>query len=325
MKRVTSGPDVGRQGRAWLATLIGVSLLGLGAGQGARAETFRLDNPNDSVVGVPFYLTARAKDTLLDIARQNNLGYADMRQANPKVDMWVPGEGTEVMVPSIFVLPNVAREGIVINRAEKRLYYYPPDSPNEVRIYTISVGKDAMGTPLGTFKVIQKRENPVWTPGPNVRASHAARGDILPATVPPGPDNPLGRYAMRLSNPDYLIHGTSMPWGIGMEVSGGCIRMYPEGVEELYPTVSIETPVAIIDQPYKVGWRGDDLYLEVQTGEKSELKSARSVIPESIANAEDVTIDWALVEKAVAEDTGIPQVVGRRSKSGSASYLPMIF
>ncbi len=320
-----SSLDLGRRPRTWLASLLGVSLFGLGVAGGARAETFHLDNPNDSVVGAPFYFTARAKDTLLDIARQNNLGYEDMRQANPNVDMWVPGEGTQVMVPTIFVLPNVPREGIVINRAEKRLYYFPPDSPNEVRIYTISVGKDAMGTPLGSFKVIEKRENPVWTPGPNVRASHAAYGDILPAQVPPGPDNPLGRYAMRLSNPDYLIHGTSMPWGIGMEVSGGCIRMYPEGVEELYPNVGINTPVAIIDQPYKLGWRGDDLYLEVQTGEKSELRSARAVIPEEIANAEGVVIDWALVERAVEEDTGIPQVVGSRRGSSQGAYLPMIF
>ena len=320
-----SGLKFGRRQRAWLATAVCAALLGGGAMRDAQAETFRFDNPNDSVVGVPFYFTARNKDTLLDIARQNNLGYADMRQANPKVDMWVPGEGTEVMVPTLFVLPNAPRIGIVINRAEKRLYYYPPNNPDQVRIYTISVGKDAMGTPLGNFKIIEKRKDPIWTPGPNVRASHAARGDILPAQVPPGPDNPLGRYAMRLSNPDYLIHGTSMPWGLGMEVSGGCIRMYPEGIEELYGQASVETPVAIVDQPYKLGWRGDDLYLEVQTGEKSVRKSARAVIPESVANAGGVVIDWKAVERAVEEDSGVPQVVGRRDHSGNGSYLPMTF
>lgn len=322
---MVSGLGLGRRSLGWLMGLVGVSLLGWGVANDVRAETFYLDSPNDSVVGTAFYFTARSEDTLLDIARQNNLGYADMRQANPDVDMWVPGEGTQVMVPSIYVLPNVAHEGIVINRAEKRLYYFPPNSPNEVRIYTISVGRDAMGTPLGTFKVIEKRENPFWTPGPDVRAAHAADGDILPARVPPGPGNPLGRYAMRLSNPDYLIHGTSKPWGLGMEVSAGCIRMYPEGVEELYPNVGIDTPVTIIDQPYKVGWRGEDLYLEVQTGEKSVRRDARSVIPESIVNAEGVVIDWALVERAVKEDTGIPQVVGRRSGSSNGTYLPMIF
>ncbi|EGV28423.1 ErfK/YbiS/YcfS/YnhG family protein [Thiorhodococcus drewsii AZ1] len=315
----------GKRNRVWFVSVMCVSLLGWGGSTSALAETFRLENPNDSVVGVPFYFKARNKDTLLDIARQNNLGFDDMRQANPNVDIWVPGDGTEVMVPSLFVLPNVPREGIVINRAEKRLYYYPPEDPSEVRIYTISVGKDAMGTPLGNFKVIQKRKDPTWTPGPNVRAMHAARGDILPPQVPPGPDNPLGRYAMRLSNPDYLIHGTSMPWGLGMEVSGGCIRMYPEGVEELFGLVDVDTPVAIIDQPYKVGWRGNDLYLEVQTGEKSVRQSARSVIPEAVANAEGVEVDWEGVERAVKEDSGVPQVVGHRSSSNNGSYLPMIF
>lgn len=317
--------DLGGRHRVWLATAVCASLLGLGAIKDARAENFRLENPNDSVVGVPFYFTARNKDTLLDIARQNNLGYDDMRKANPKVDMWVPGDGTEVLVPTLYVLPNVPHVGIVINRAEKRLYYFPPNDPGLVRIYTISVGREAMGTPLGTFRVIEKKKDPIWTPGPNVRASHAARGDILPAQVPPGPDNPLGRYAMRLSNPDYLIHGTSMPWGLGMEVSGGCIRMYPEGVEELFGLVDVDTPVAIIDQPYKLGWRGDDLYLEAQTGEKSVRQSARSAIPESIATDGGVVIDWKAAERAVDQDSGVPQVVGHRSQSGNGHYLPMIF
>ncbi|NVZ09315.1 L,D-transpeptidase family protein [Allochromatium humboldtianum] len=320
-----TGLELGGRPRAWLVPALCASLLGWGAHQGAWAETFRLENPNDSVVGTPFYFTARAKDTLLDIARQNNLGYDDMRQANPKVDTWVPGEGTQVLVPAFYVLPNVPRQGIVVNRAEKRLYYYPPDSPNEVRVYAVTVGKDAMATPLGNFDVIEKRKDPTWTPGPQVRANHAAKGHILPPTVPPGPDNPLGRYAMRLSNPDYLIHGTNQPWGMGLEVSGGCIRMYPESIEELYGMAGLKTPVAIIDQPYKYGWLGDELYLEVQTGEKSIRQSYRSVIPESLANAEGVTIDWEAVKRAVEEDSGVPQVVGHRSGSGQANHLPMIF
>ena len=319
------GFTLGGRPRAWLAAAVCVSLSGVGGVSAVRAETFRLENPGDSVVGLPFYFKARGKDTLLDIARQNNLGYADMEQANPKVDMWVPGDGADVMVPSMFVLPDAPRNGIIINRAEKRLYYYPPSDPDLVRIYTISVGKDAMGTPLGSFKVIEKRKDPIWTPGPGVRASHAARGDILPAQVPPGPDNPLGRYAMRLSNPDYLIHGTSMPWGLGMEVSGGCIRMYPEGVEELFGMVGVDTPVAIIDQPYKVGWRGDDLYLEVQTGEKSVRKSARAVIPEGVANTAGLVIDWSAVERAVKEDSGIPQLVGTRHQTVGGASLPVLF
>jgi len=320
-----SGLELGGRPATWLVPALCASLLGWGVHPGAWAETFRLENPNDSVVGTTFYFTARAKDTLLDIARQNNLGYDDMRQANPKVDTWLPGEGTQVLVPASYVLPNVPRQGIVVNRAEKRLYYYPPNKPNEVRIYAISVGKEAMATPLGNFEVIEKRKDPTWTPGPMVRANHAARGHILPPTVPPGPDNPLGHYAMRLSNPDYLIHGTNQPWGLGLEVSGGCIRMYPEAIEELYGMADLKTPVAIIDQPYKYGWLGDDLYLEVQTGEKSVRQHYRSVIPESVANAEGVVIDWKAVERAVAEDSGVPQIVGHRQGSGQANHLPMIF
>jgi L,D-transpeptidase ErfK/SrfK len=320
-----SNVDLGRRKRAWFATSVCASLLGLGSVGGAGAETFRLENPNDSVVGVPFYFKARAQDTLLDIARQNGLGFDDMRQANPKIDVWLPGDGTPVMVPAFYVLPDAPRTGIVVNRAEKRLYYFPPNDPNEVRIYAITVGKDAMSTPLGSFKVIEKRENPTWTPGPMTRANHAARGHILPPTVPPGPDNPLGEYAMRLSNPDYLIHGTSQPWGLGMEVSGGCIRMYPEGIEELYGLTDVSTQVNIIDQPYKVGWRGDDLYLEVQTGEKSVRRSAGDVIPQWVKDTAGVTIDWEAVERAVKEDTGIPQLVGSRRSPSEGSYLPMIF
>jgi len=320
-----SGLELGGRPQAWLAAALCASLSGWGAMSAVQAETFRLESPGDSVVGNPFYFKARGKDTLLDVARQNNLGYADMQQANPKVDIWVPGDGADVMVPSMFVLPNAPRTGIIINRAEKRLYYYPPNDPDVVRIYTISVGRDAMGTPLGNFKVIEKRKDPIWTPGPGVRASHAARGDILPAQVPPGPENPLGRYAMRLSNPDYLIHGTSMPWGLGMEVSGGCIRMYPEGVEELFGLVGVDTPVAIIDQPYKVGWRGEDLYLEVQAGEKSVRQSARSVIPEGVANTAGLVVDWDAVERAVKEDSGIPQLVGTRRHAVSGANLPSVF
>ncbi|MBN2885631.1 MAG: L,D-transpeptidase family protein [Chromatiaceae bacterium] len=289
----------------------------------AAAETYRLEQPGDSVIGFPFYFTARAEDTLLDIARQNNQGFDDMRQANPKVDMWLPGAGAEIMVPTFYVLPEAPRQGIVINRAEKRLYFYPPDTPEEVRTYAISVGREGMDTPLGTFNIIEKRKDPSWRPGPQVRAAHAAYGDILPEVVPPGPDNPLGRFAMRLSNPEYLIHGTSKPWGLGMEVSAGCIRMYPEGIEELFGLTALKTPVTIVDQPYKFGWRGHDLYLEVQLEKPEQRASAREVVPGELAAAEAVVLDWAAVERAIAENAGVPQLVGHRRDQGS--YLPMIF
>ncbi|WP_246221683.1 L,D-transpeptidase family protein [Marichromatium bheemlicum] len=309
--------------RALSAALLGA--LTLAATVKAPAETYRLEHPGDSVIGFPFYFATRADDTLLDVARQNNQGFEDMRSANPEVDMWVPGAGTEVMVPTFYVLPDAPRQGIVINRPEKRLYFYPPNDPEEVRSYAISVGREGMDTPLGSFTIIEKKRDPSWTPGPSVRAAHAAYGDILPAVVPPGPDNPLGQFAMRLSDPEYLIHGTSKPWGLGMEVSAGCIRLYPEGIEELFSLTELRTQVTIVDQPYKLGWRGDDLYLEVHIDREEKRQAARAVIPATLVETEGVKIDWHEVQRAIDENTGVPLVVGHRVRSDHEPYLPMIF
>lgn len=305
------------------ALTMGVAL-GIGAPGAARAEIFTLAHPGDSVIGTPFYVKTREKDTLLDYARQNNQGYDDMDKAN-KVDMWLPGEGSDVLIPSMYVLPTTPRTGIVLNRAEKRLYYYPPGRPNEVDVYAISVGKDGWETPLGTYAISEKKKDPTWTPPASVRASHAAYGDILPAVVAAGPDNPLGQFAMRLNNTSYLIHGTNKPWGMGLPVSSGCIRMQPEGVAELFGKVTTGTQVLIVDQPYKLGWLGDDLYLEVHIDKEEKRRSPQSVIPKSVANAPGLEIDWSSVERAVSENTGLPQLVGSRRSSADRLHLDMIF
>lgn len=298
--------------------------LGIGTPGAVQAEIFTLAHPGDSVIGTPFYVKTREKDTLLDYARQNNQGYDDMDKAN-KVDMWLPGEGADVLIPSMYVLPTTPRTGIVLNRAEKRLYYYPPGRPNEVDVYAISVGKDGWETPLGTYAISEKKKDPTWTPPASVRASHAAYGDILPAVVAAGPDNPLGQFAMRLNNTSYLIHGTNKPWGMGLPVSSGCIRMQPEGVAELFGKVTTGTQVLIVDQPYKLGWLGDDLYLEVHIDKEEKRRSPQSVIPKSVANAPGLEIDWLSVERAVSENTGLPQLVGSRRSSADRLHLDMIF
>lgn len=318
------GLGASRIAAAACATVMGAAL-GLDTPGIAVAESFRLARSSDSVIGAPFYVKTRQKDTLLDFARQNNQGYDDMNRANPKVDMWVPGEGAEALIPSFWVLPNTPRTGIVLNRAEKRLYYYPPDDPERIDTYSISVGKDGWETPLGTYSIIEKKKDPTWTPPESVRKSHAEYGDILPAVVPPGPDNPLGQYAMRLSNPSYLIHGTNKPWGMGLPVSSGCIRMQPEGIEDLFKKVEKGAQVTIVDQPYKLGWLGDDLYLEVHIDKEEKRRSPRSVIPESVASAEGLKIDWKAVERAVAENTGLPHWVGSRRSSAERLHLDMIF
>lgn len=319
-----AGPGASRLTGAVSALAVGVALV-LAAPTTTLAETFRLAHAGDSVIGSPFYVKTRQKDTLLDFARQNNQGYDDMNRANPKVDMWIPGEGAEALVPSFWVLPNTPRTGIVLNRAEKRLYYFPSEDPERVDTYSVSVGKDGWETPLGTYSIIEKKKDPTWTPPESVRKSHAEYGDILPAVVPAGPDNPLGQYAMRLSNPSYLIHGTNKPWGMGLPVSSGCIRMQPEGIEDLFGKVEKGTQVMIVDQPYKLGWLGDDLYLEVHIDKEEKRQSPRSVIPASVASAEGLTIDWKAVEQAVKENTGLPHLVGSRRSSAERLHLDMIF
>jgi L,D-transpeptidase ErfK/SrfK len=301
------------------------SVLTAGLTQTARAESFKLAHPGDSVIGSPFYVKARHKDTLVDIGRQNELGYTDMDQANPKIDIWLPGDGTDVLVPTFYVLPNAPRTGLVLNRAEMRVYYYPVGKPNEVQSYPTSVGQEGWNTPLGTFSVTAKVKDPTWTPPASIRAEHASHGDILPAVVPAGPDNPLGPYALRLNVPGYLIHGTNKPWGLGMPVSHGCIRMNNEGIKQLFPQVSEGTSVTIVDQPYKLGWLGDDLYLEVNIDKEEKRQTARSVIPASVANAQGVKIDWQAAEKAVKENTGLPMLVGSRRSSADQLHLENVF
>jgi L,D-transpeptidase ErfK/SrfK len=299
--------------------------LGLAPMGTANADSFRLSHPGDSVIGTPFYVKTRHEDTLIDFARQNGQGYDDLKYANPKVDMWVPGEGAEALIPTFWVLPNAPRNGIVINRAEKRLYYFPSETPDEVQTFAISIGREGWDTPLGSFHIKEKIDGPTWTPPASIRAEHAANGDPLPAVVPAGPDNPLGLYAMRLSDPSYLIHSTNKPWGLGMQVSHGCIRMYPEGIAELFKEVSVSTPVTIVDQPYKLGWLGDDLYLEVHVDKPEKKQGPRSVIPDALASADGVEIDWEAVSRTLNENTGLPQLVGGRRSSAGKPYLDMIF
>ncbi|MBT2773207.1 L,D-transpeptidase family protein [Halomonas sp. ISL-60] len=210
-----------------------------------------------NMVGQVYTVTATEEDTLLDIARAHNVGYEEIRMANPDTSLWVPGEGTEVTIPGQFILPDEARTGIVINVAELRLYYYPEVEAGEtprVETYPIGIGRDAYNTPLGITETTMRLENPAWYPPESIRREAAERGDPAPAVVPPGADNPLGQYAILLDIPGYLIHGTNQPDGIGMRASRGCIRMHPEDIESVFWRVPVGTQVNIIDSPIKVGW-----------------------------------------------------------------------
>ena len=220
-------------------------------------HTFPYDPKTTAVVGTLQATIATHEDTLPDIARRFNLGYDEVINANPGVDPWLPGAGTRIVLPTQFVLPDAPHEGVVVNLAALRLYYFPKAAKGEQRVVVtvpIGIGMVGWATPEGTTKIVSKRKDPVWTPPESVRKEHAAEGDILPARVPAGPDNPLGAFAMNLGWPSYLMHGTNKPAGVGMRASHGCIRLYPEDIATLFPQLPIGTKVTVVNQPllYKV-------------------------------------------------------------------------
>jgi L,D-transpeptidase ErfK/SrfK len=226
---------------------------------------FPYDAGFTGVVGQLQVTLAREEDTFADIARRFNLGYEELVRANPDVDPWLPGEGTRIVLPTQFVLPDAKPEGIVVNVAALRLFYFPkPDKDGErvVMTYPIGIGKIGWATPLGRTKVVSKRKDPWWTPPASVRKEHAAEGDPLPARVPPGPDNPLGNRAMNLGWPSYLIHGTNKPAGVGLRASHGCIRMYPEDVVVIFDQVPVGTRVTVVNQPLLHRVQDGQLYVQ---------------------------------------------------------------
>jgi L,D-transpeptidase ErfK/SrfK len=226
---------------------------------------FPFDPKTTAVVGTLQVTHSRHEDTLADIARRFNLGYDEVVRANPDVDPWLPGEGTRIVLPTQFVLPEAPAEGIVVNIAALRMFYFPKqakDEPRVVMTFPIGIGKVGWATPIGTTKIVSKREKPLWTPPPSVRKEHEEAGDPLPAQVPAGPDNPLGLYAMNLGWPSYLIHGTNKPPGVGMRASHGCIRMYPEDIAKVFPEIPVGMKVTVVNQPLLYRWQGDSLYVQ---------------------------------------------------------------
>jgi len=289
----------------------------------AAQSSYRLANTHDNVFGQAFYMKSRREDTLLDLGRRNGLGYEEMKSANPGVDTWIPGTDIDILVPTHYVLPDSPRQGLVLNLAEKRLYYFP--TPDKVVTYAVSIGREGWNTPRGKFDIVRKAKAPTWTPPDSIRAEHAARGAPLPTMVPAGPNNPLGQHALYLSAEGYLIHGTNKPWGLGMQVSHGCIRMYPEDIAQLFPKVPIRTPVTILDQPFKIGWHRNDLYLEIHAKDKDRPTLIRKVIPAAIAGMQGVTVDWEEIRRAVNENTGLPHLVGGRQRPTDLLYLDQVF
>jgi len=226
---------------------------------------FVLESAEQSVIGVPQVVFASPNDTLSDLARAYGLGYDEIVAANPDVNPWLPGENTPILLPTQYVLPDVPKEGIVLNIASKRLFYFPAVAAGEkqlVQTYPIGIGRVGWETPLGVTHVVSKAKDPHWFVPASVRQEHSEKDDPLPAVVPPGPDNPLGTRVLKLEMPGYLIHGTNQPYGVGMRVSHGCIRLYPENIELLFELVAVGEAVRIVNEPYLFGWTNGELYFE---------------------------------------------------------------
>lgn len=278
-------------------------------------DRFELWPHTGDVVGAIQIVVARYEDTLLDFARAYNLGYDEIVAANPGVNPWLPGEGTPIVLPTQFVLPGGTREGIVLNVATKRLFYFPKPEPGAVPVvftHPVGIGRVGWRTPVGATTVTAKARDPVWWVPASVRKEHAEMGDPLPAQVPPGPDNPLGHRVLGLGLPGYLIHGTNRPDGIGMRVSHGCVQLFPEDIEHLYEITPIGTPVRIVNEPFLFGWRDGQLYLDAHRPLEDDVAGhglrLEPLLGElrAAAAGEPAAIDREHIAALLAEGRGFP-------------------
>lgn len=249
------------------------------------SHEFYFDVNRDDVVGKLQVIQAKEEDTLSDIARRFNLGLEEILNANPTVDPWLPGEGTPIVIPTEFVLPDAPREGIVINLAAMRLFYFPKTKTGKLQkviTHPVGIGRVEWKTPEGLTKIINKEANPAWVPPDSIRKEHAANGDKLPAIVKPGPDNPMGTHVLRLGWPSYAIHGTNKPPSIGLRGSHGCLRMYPEDITRIYQDVPVGTPVRVVNQPRLLGWRNDFLYLQAYRTLEDDKRNHNALLKMSL-------------------------------------------
>ena len=287
----------------------------------AWATTYEIEDGQPLVFGTDEHYTTVYEDTFTDIARRYSLGWDEIARANPGVDQWVPGAGKDLIIPGRRILPDVPQEGIVINLPEHRLYYFPKVKKGQKRIvitYPVSIGKMDWKTPLGVTKIVNKQKNPSWHPPESVRKEHAANGETLPAVIGPGPDNPLGAYAMRLAiTPGaYLIHGTNNPLAVGMAVTHGCMRMYPEDIEALFPQVPVGTPVRLINEPVKTAFVNGELLLEAHPPVDAEgqvyepnLELFSQMLDKALGPT-TAAVHWDFAREALQKADGMPVVVG---------------
>ncbi len=320
MKNLIQNPPLRGPHRRSSATVAIVLALAFGAAHIAKAAIFTLGK-DDVIFGEDQTVVTVYEDTLYDLAAKYSLGSEEIIRVNPGVDPWLPGAGKTVIIPNRHILPPGPREGIVVNLPEHRLYYYGKpkrDGSRDIITYPVSIGKMDWRTPLGLTHVISKQKDPSWYPPESVRKEHLANGDPLPAVVGPGPDNPLGQYAMRLAagNGTYLIHGTNNPIAVGLAVTHGCIRMYPTDVAALYPLIPVGTPVRLINEPIKVAWIDGELLLEAHPPVDAEGQSFEpnldqfSDLLRAAVGDKTVAIHWDYAREVLQKANGVIATVG---------------
>jgi L,D-transpeptidase ErfK/SrfK len=294
--------------RALLGAAAALTLGGPAAPRAARGAA----SARNDIIGTLSYHVTHRDETLLDLARQYDLGLLELLAANPGFDPWIPAHESLLTLPTAHILPDAPRRGLIVNLAELRLYHIPDRGPPTT--HPIGIGREGFDTPLGATRIVRKAENPTWYPTEGKRRDNPE----LPAVVPPGPDNPLGSHALYLGWPTYLIHGTNKPYGVGRRVSRGCIRMYPEDIAALYRAVAVGTAVTVVDQPIKLGWKDGELFIEAhptlaQLDELEERHSFTLLPPPdhraailAAAGDEAERVDWRTVEAELVIRRGLP-------------------
>lgn len=283
----------------------------------ASATEYSLPQTGNTLIGYIQFAHASSRDTPVTIAERYDLGLNAIVEANPGTSERRLGS-TSLRIPTAHILPAVAHRGIVINLPEMRLYYYPEDSAS-VMTFPIGIGKIGKSIPIRNTNITRKTVNPSWIPGPDVRAYNQEQGIDLPRVMGPGPDNPLGPYAIYLNIPSYLIHSTIFPESIGRRASFGCIRMNEGDIKQFFPLVTPGTPVVILNTPYKVGWHNNKLYLEAHRPleELSEdfnasMEGVVAVVQRALPKGVMTMVDWQLVAHLAEDPDGIPHEIGTR-------------
>jgi L,D-transpeptidase ErfK/SrfK len=288
----------------------------------AAGKTYALPYVGDMKTHMTVY-----EDTMVALARDNDIGFVEMRSANPFVDPWLPGAGIDMILPTRHLLPKAPHEGIVINLPDMRLYAYA-DKSKPPLTFPIGVGRTGLSTPVGETKVVRKVMGPIWRPTPRMREEKPE----LPEAVRPGMDNPMGTHAMYLGWTEYAIHGTNKPYGIGRRSSSGCIRLYPEDIITLFDATPEGTKVTVVNQPVKAAWIDDTLYVEAHTPlDQIDKIEQDGGYPDYVMNPQDMqrivdeagpyasNIDWNVVRKLMRERPGYPVAVATRPSSASAT------